>query len=105
MLTYSNLSHFRNWSTLEFGQGQTSDTQTIHRLKKILQELHPSGNWKNNGLRIYFGPHVHYATLILVMDLLGRYKSQYFSDFRCMSVAIYTLTIGQLDCPVLSMPE
>jgi len=82
MLRYSNLSHYRNWSTLEFSQGQNSDTLTIHQLKKILQELHPSGNWRNNGLRIYFGPHAHYDTLVTVLDLLGRYKSQYFSDFR-----------------------
>ena len=105
MLRYLNLSHYRNWSTLEFGQGQTSDTLAIHQLKKTLQELRPSGNWRNNGLRIYFGPHVHYATLVTVLDLLGRYKSQYFSDFRYTRVALYALTVGHLDCPKMSMPE
>ena len=84
-LRYSGLAHLRNWSTVEFGHGRTVDSAAARRTERTLRTLAIGSRDRptNSGLRIYFGPRAHYASLVLVLDLMEQYNvKKHFFDTR-----------------------
>ncbi|WP_210518917.1 hypothetical protein [Hymenobacter terricola] len=84
-LRYSTLPHLRTWFTVEFGQGPALDNRAAHEIKMALRSLALGSDDlpTSNGLRVVFGAHARYASLVLVLDLMNQHNiRKYFFDAR-----------------------
>ena len=102
MLRSSNLVHFRKWTTLKFGPNQVKNALVAGQMDAILHSIGPNPNWKNNGLKICFGPGAEYSSMIKTLDLMSRYRvSQYFIDIYHTPIALYAFTMKRQQCELL----